>query len=36
MTYAAEPCSRSEETLKLLGSWAATFDVASSRATDHR
>ncbi|MDX6425524.1 MAG: hypothetical protein QOD52_929, partial [Gaiellaceae bacterium] len=34
-TYAAEPGSRSEEALKLLGSWAATADPAeSARATD--
>jgi hypothetical protein len=34
-TYAAEPGSRSEEALKLLGSWAATVDHAeSTRATD--
>jgi transcriptional regulator with XRE-family HTH domain len=34
-TYAAEPGSRSEEALKLLGSWAATADLAESeRATD--
>jgi transcriptional regulator with XRE-family HTH domain len=34
-TYAAEPGSRSEEALKLLGSWAATADPAESvRATD--
>jgi hypothetical protein len=34
-TYAAEPGSRSEEALKLLGSWAATPDPAeSARATD--
>jgi transcriptional regulator with XRE-family HTH domain len=29
-TYAAEPGSRSEEALKLLGSWAATVDPAQS------
>jgi transcriptional regulator with XRE-family HTH domain len=29
-TYAAEPGSRSEEALKLLGSWAATVDLAES------
>jgi hypothetical protein len=29
-TYAAEPGSRSEEALKLLGSWAATADPAES------
>jgi hypothetical protein len=29
-TYAAEPGSRSEEALKLLGSWAATVDSAES------
>jgi transcriptional regulator with XRE-family HTH domain len=29
-TYAAEPGSRSEEALKLLGSWAATTDPAES------
>jgi hypothetical protein len=28
-TYAAEPGSRSEEALRLLGSWAATVDPAS-------
>jgi hypothetical protein len=34
-TYAAGPGSRSEEALKLLGSWAATDDGgASARATD--
>jgi transcriptional regulator with XRE-family HTH domain len=34
-TYAAEPASRSEEALKLLGSWAATVGVAeSARAID--
>jgi transcriptional regulator with XRE-family HTH domain len=34
-TYAAEPGSRSEEALKLLGSWAATADPAESvPATD--
>jgi transcriptional regulator with XRE-family HTH domain len=34
-TYTAEPGSRSEEALKLLGSWAATADLAESvRATD--
>jgi hypothetical protein len=27
-TYAAEPGSRSEEALNLLGSWAATADVS--------
>ena len=27
-TYTAEPGSRSEEALKLLGSWAATADPA--------
>ena len=33
-TYTAEPGSRSEEALKLLGSWAATVDPAESpRAT---
>ena len=33
-TYTAEPGSRSEEGLKLLGSWAATLDSAeSARAT---
>jgi transcriptional regulator with XRE-family HTH domain len=36
-TYTAEPGSRSEEALKLLGSWAATVDPAqSARATDPR
>jgi hypothetical protein len=34
-TYAAEPGSRTEEALKLLGSRAATVDSAeSARATD--
>ena len=34
-TYAAEPGSRSEEALKLLGSWAATIDTAeSAHSTD--
>ena len=34
-TYTAEPGSRSEEALKLLGSWAATLDPAeSAQATD--
>jgi hypothetical protein len=34
-TYAAEPDSRSEEALKLLGSWAGTVDSADpARATD--
>ena len=34
-TYVAEPGSRSEEALKLLGSWAATIDAAQpARATD--
>ena len=34
-TYTAEPGSRSEDALKLLGSWAATADPAESvRATD--
>jgi hypothetical protein len=35
VTYAAEPGSRSEEALKLLGSWSATLDLAeASRASD--
>ena len=34
-TYTAEPGSRSEEALKILGSWAATVDPAeSAHATD--
>jgi hypothetical protein len=34
-TYAAEAGSRSEEALKLLGSWAATIDSAeAARSTD--
>jgi hypothetical protein len=34
-TYTAEPGSRSEDALKLLGSWAATVDPAeSARATE--
>ena len=32
-TYTAEPGSRSEEALKLLGSWAATVDQAASAHT---
>jgi transcriptional regulator with XRE-family HTH domain len=36
-TYTAEPGSRDEETLRLLGSWAATLDQpATARTTDHR
>ena len=35
-TYAAEPGSRSEEALNLLGSWAATVDAAGSAATPDR
>ena len=36
-TYTAEPGSRSEDTLRLLGSWAATADTAEpARATDQR
>jgi transcriptional regulator with XRE-family HTH domain len=33
-TYAAEPGSRSEEALKLLGSWAATVHDEPAHATD--
>jgi hypothetical protein len=33
-TYTAEPGSRSEDALKLLGSWAATADAESETATD--
>ena len=34
-TYAAEPGSRSEEALNLLGSWAATVELAeTARTTD--
>jgi MmyB-like transcription regulator ligand binding domain len=34
-TYTAEPGSRSDEALKLLGSWAATVDPAEpAHATD--
>ena len=34
-TYTAEPASRSQEALNLLGSWAATIDAAEpTRATD--
>jgi hypothetical protein len=34
-TYTAEPGSRSEEAMRLLGSWAATVDPAeSARAAD--
>ncbi len=32
-TYTAEPGSRSDEALKLLGSWAATADSAESAST---
>ena len=32
-TYAAEPGSRSEDALKLLGSWAATADAAEVEHT---
>ena len=32
-TYAAEPGTRSEEALKLLGSWAATVDRSDSEPT---
>ncbi len=32
-TYAAEPGSRSDEALKLLGSWAATADPAATTPT---
>jgi transcriptional regulator with XRE-family HTH domain len=35
-TYTAEPGSRSEEALKLLGSWAATADAAESSRTTHQ
>ena len=35
-TYAAEPGSRSEEALKLLGSWAATVDPAEPARTSTR
>jgi transcriptional regulator with XRE-family HTH domain len=36
-TYAAEPGSRSEEALTLLGSWATTLDREEpARATDHQ
>jgi transcriptional regulator with XRE-family HTH domain len=35
-TYAAEPGSRSEEALKLLGSWAATVDNAESAHETHQ
>jgi hypothetical protein len=34
VTYTAEPGSRTEDALKLLGSWAATADAESERATD--
>ena len=35
LTYTAEPGSRSEEALNLLGSWAATLDQAEpSRVTE--
>ena len=34
-TYTAEPGSRFEDALRLLGSWAATIDHAEpARATD--
>ena len=32
-SYTAEPGSRSEEALKLLGSWTATVDKAESSTT---
>ena len=32
-TYTAEPGSRSEDALKLLGSWAATSDSAEPAQT---
>ena len=35
-TYAAEPGSRSEEALNLLGSWAATADLAESPRTTEK
>ena len=36
-TYAAEPGSRSEEALNLLGSWAARVDPSeAARTTDQR
>jgi hypothetical protein len=35
-TYAAEPGSRSEEALNLLGSWAATIDSPESARTTDR
>jgi hypothetical protein len=34
VTYSAEPGSRTEDALKLLGSWAATADAESERVTD--
>jgi hypothetical protein len=35
-TYTAEPGSRHEETLRLLGSWAATLDQpATAQTADH-
>ena len=35
-TYAAEPGSRSEDALKLLGSWAATVDQAEPARTTNQ
>ena len=35
-TYAAEPGSRSDEALKLLGSWAATVDASESSNTTNQ
>jgi hypothetical protein len=35
-TYAAEPGSRSEEALKLLGSWSATLDLAEATRESNR
>src|SRR3954447_26272253 len=35
VTYPAEPGSRTADTLQLLGSWAATADAESERATFH-
>jgi transcriptional regulator with XRE-family HTH domain len=34
VTYTAEPGSRADDALKLLGSWAATADAESERAKD--
>ena len=36
LTYTAEPGSKSNEGLNLLGSWAATIDEADAAETSER